>query len=264
MPSQRIAIIFLAGLFLIRYSFAQTMEFAAHDTACSDLSKTGLILLGSSVITFGLLETDQDTYNTIHGWKMRSSILKNVSPIVTEMGNGVFPLTVFGGFGAYGLIFQDQKTFETAKIGIESFALTGIACQVLKYTFSRERPSAATRKGGFWHGPLAYFSKSKDEGLASFDSFPSGHTTTAFAMATTFADAYSDGWVPYAAYATAGMVAISRIMESTHWLSDCFVGALLGHYGTKLTEKWNYGSASFSLLPEVKTSGCGVHFTVQF
>jgi len=53
-------------------------------------------------------------------------------------------------------------------------------------------------------------------------------------------------------------------MESTHWLSDCFVGALLGHYGTKLVEKLNYGSASFSLLPEVKPAGCGVHFAAQF
>lgn len=109
MPAQRIIIIFLTGLLLIRYSFAQTMEFAAHDTACSDLSKTGLILLGSSVITFGLLETDQDTYNTIYGWKMRSPILNKVSPVVTEMGNGVFPLTVFGGFGGVRLDFSRSE-----------------------------------------------------------------------------------------------------------------------------------------------------------
>ncbi len=198
------------------------------------------------------------------GGKCAAPVLKKLSPIVTEMGNGAFSLAVFGSFGAYGLVFQDQKTFEVAKIGIESYVLTGAACQVLKYTFSRERPSAATRSGGDWHGPFGYFRRSSDQGLSSFDAFPSGHTTTAFAMATTFADAYSDGWVPYAAYTTASLVAVSRVMESTHWLSDCFVGALLGHYGTKLVEKWNYGSASFSLLPEVKTTGCGVHFAVQF
>jgi hypothetical protein len=83
-------------------------------------------------------------------------------------------------------------------------------------------------------------------------------------MATTFADAYPNGYIPYAAYTTATLIAISRVMESAHWLSDCFAGALLGHYGTKLVEKVNYGSASFSLQPDIRASGYGISFAAQF
>ena len=188
-----------------------------------------------------------------------------MSPIITEGGNGTVSAVMFGGIGAYSLIFKDTKGLEIAKIGLESFLLTGIACQMLKYTFSRERPSAATESGGAWSKPFSYFSKAaKGKSIASYDSFPSGHTTTAFSWATTFADAYPDTWVPYASYSMATLVGISRIMESTHWLSDCFAGALLGHYGTNLIEYLNYGSTSIQVSPRAGTSGYGLTLTATF
>lgn len=53
-------------------------------------------------------------------------------------------------------------------------------------------------------------------------------------------------------------------MESTHWLSDCFVGALIGHYGTKLVEKLNYGSGSITLLPQADEHQYGLLLSVKF
>lgn len=182
------------------------------------------------------------------------------------MGDGLFSLGLFGGFAGYGLIFKDTKAIEVGKIGEESFLLTGLSVQILKYLCGRERPSDATRPGGFWHGPFAYFRKQNGvkRGLAAFDSFPSGHTTTAFSAATTISDFYTEPWVSYTCYSVASLVAVSRVMERTHWLSDCFVGSIIGYYGTKLVEKINYGSSGITLLPQADEHQYGLLLTVKF
>jgi hypothetical protein len=53
-------------------------------------------------------------------------------------------------------------------------------------------------------------------------------------------------------------------MERTHWLSDCFVGAIIGHYGTKLVERLNDGSSSVSLLPQADERQYGLLLSVKF
>ena len=65
-------------------------------------------------------------------------------------------------------------------------------------------------------------------------------------------------------YSLATATAISRVTESTHWMSDCFVGGILGHYGTKLVEKLNYGSGGIVLLPQVDEHQYGLLLSVKF
>ncbi|TAL76684.1 MAG: phosphatase PAP2 family protein, partial [Bacteroidetes bacterium] len=63
-----------------------------------------------------------------------------------------------------------------------------------------------------------------------FDSFPSGHTATAFSIATVFASQYNDTKaIPILSYSLASLVGISRLTEHEHWASDVFSGALLGY-----------------------------------
>lgn len=237
--------------------------FAEADSAQSVSTGTYVAgAAGATVITVVLFHYDQSIYNDLHEWKEENPTVNAVSPVITNGGNGMFSVGLFAGFAGYSLIAQDKKAFETAKIGFESFLFTGIVVQILKNVFGRERPSNATQHGGYWHGPLAYF-KHRDMSIASFDSFPSGHTTTVFSAATTIADMYTEPWVSYTAYSLASLVAISRITESAHWASDCFVGALLGHFGTKLVEHFNYGSAGFSVVPTVDHHSYGALLTVN-
>jgi membrane-associated phospholipid phosphatase len=197
---------------------------------------------------------------------MNNVIVKEVSPVITNLGDGAFSIGLFGGFVGYGLIFKDKKAFEVGKIGFESFLLTGVTVELLKQLCGRERPSAETRNGGFWYGTFAYFNKHKGggRGLASFDAFPSGHTTTAFAAATTISDFYTESWVSYTCYSLASLVGVSRVIERTHWLSDCFVGAIIGHYGTRLVEKLNYNSSGITLLPQADAHQYGLLLSVKF
>jgi membrane-associated phospholipid phosphatase len=62
-------------------------------------------------------------------------------------------------------------------------------------------------------------------------SFPSGHSISAFAVATVIAGRYGKRhrWVPYVAYGVAGVIGFSRITNQAHFPADVFLGAALGY-----------------------------------
>jgi membrane-associated phospholipid phosphatase len=245
--------------------FAQFVTPPTTDSSCSSHTWIYIGVGSAVVITAVLFHYDQQIYDDLHSWKMNNKIVNDISPVITNLGDGAFSAGLFGGFAGYGSIFKDKKAFEVGKIGIESLLLTGVSVQLFKHLCGRERPSDATRPGGFWHGPFAYFSEQRGgkRGLAAFDAFPSGHTATVVAAATTISDFYTAPWVTYTCYSLAGITAISRITESTHWISDCFVGAIIGYYGTKLVEQLNYGSSGITLLPQANEHQYGILLSIK-
>ena len=76
--------------------------------------------------------------------------------------------------------------------------------------------------------PLRYVEPKVLVPLPHDASFPSGHATNAFALASVVA-AHSDGWlIPTLAYSVASGVAASRMNDNAHWASDVVAGALIG------------------------------------
>jgi membrane-associated phospholipid phosphatase len=246
-------------------SFAQSIPLPKTDSSSTSQTWAYIGVGGAVLLTAVLFHYDQQIYDHLYSWKMSNPAVKNISPVITNLGDGTFSIGMFGGFVGYGLMFKNAKACEVGKVGLESFLLTGVTVQLFKNLCGRERPSAATRSGGFWHGPLSYAREPKGgKGISSFDAFPSGHTTTVFAAATTISDFYTESWVSYTCYSLASLTAISRITERTHWMSDCFVGALIGYFGTKVVEKWNYGSGSITILPQVDEYQYGLLCSVKF
>ncbi len=227
--------------------------------------RPALFIGGGLATTAILIRTDQTTYNVLHRWRTTSDPLGEVSPVITNLGDGRASMAIFGGFLAYSFIDKDNQAFQAGKIGLESFLVAGISTQILKHTFGRQRPSTATQNGGRWNG--AYFllnqGSGKRGGYASFDAFPSGHTATVFAAATTLAEVYHDSpWVSYASYGVATSVAISRVMERAHWLSDCFVGGLIGYFSTRLVLHFNHMDRPVVLLPTYDGTQLGLTLNV--
>ena len=107
--------------------------------------------------------------------------------------------------------------------GAAAALATGISSS-LKYTIGRNRPPVA--------GDPAQFRP-----FSGSNSFPSGHTAVAFALATSIADETDDKWSDVALYGAATLTAMSRINDDRHWASDVIIGGLIGHLSGRWVSK---------------------------
>lgn len=162
--------------------------------------------------------------------------LATVSRYVTHFG-GAYEGYTLGALAAYGFLFNNKKMQTTTLLAAQSY-ITGAAVQyVVKAVTGRQRPLAVSRNEGVgspaFRGPFADLRD--EEGDKLNGSFPSGHTTVAFAAATVFALEYKDKpWVPVFAYSAASLIGFSRITENKHWATDVLAGAALGYLSGKL------------------------------
>jgi membrane-associated phospholipid phosphatase len=76
---------------------------------------------------------------------------------------------------------------------------------------------------------------------STYNSFPSGHTTTAFVGAEMMNQEFGwrSPWYSVAGYSMATATGVLRVMNNRHWLSDVVTGAGIGILSTKFTY-WLY------------------------
>ncbi len=206
-------------------------NFVQQATSPFSLNTSQAVLLASGIIVTGaLIIADESIDNIFKPLKEKSKFIRETSPIITEFGDlcGIAGCAAFAG---YGVIANDDKVQETSLLLTQALITTGVWTRIGKISFGRERPSAAyhsQQPGGIWYGPLAQFTRGGS--VAQYDAFPSGHTSVAFAIATVFAEQYSQSnIVPPIAYGLATIIGITRMIEHTHWASDVFVGGCLGY-----------------------------------
>ena len=77
-------------------------------------------------------------------------------------------------------------------------------------------------------------------------SFPSGHTSNAFTLASV-ASAHYGKSVGIPAYGLASLIGLSRIRGNAHWLSDVVAGAALGHLVARAVVRQNGSPLSIKL-----------------
>ncbi|HYK57716.1 MAG TPA: phosphatase PAP2 family protein, partial [Flavisolibacter sp.] len=176
--------------------------------------------------------------------------LCHTSSIVTSFGDN-YGLYTLGALGAYGYVFKKEKMRTTVLLASQAYITSGVLASALKFLTVRTRPSfykpPAQAEPSFF-GP--FVTKNSYNGNRTNTSFPSGHTTSAFAIATVFAKQYRDRpWIPAVAYSTATLVGLSRITENKHWVTDVFAGAALG-YITGLQAVKNYRKHSGTQVPQ--------------
>lgn len=116
---------------------------------------------------------------------------------------------------ATGLFTDNPELRATSRDMTEAFVLASGSAFALKHVFGRTRPDATMDRSAFRSGG---------------DSFPSGHTAAAFAVAQTFADSRPEGeWTwRAAAYSLGALTAYIRVNDNMHWFSDTVAGAALG------------------------------------
>ncbi len=160
----------------------------------------------------------------------------------------------YAAVGIYltGFIFKEEKLRLTGLYAAETILLTGSITRILKYSFGRRRPY-----GGKNHMDFKLFRGKKQK----YRSFPSGHTTGAFAFATIMAMSIDNTYWKIGWYGGATMVGFARIYQNVHWLSDTFLAGVISYnvasYVMNFEKK---SSTSFSIYPSPKGIVASFHF----
>jgi membrane-associated phospholipid phosphatase len=107
-------------------------------------------------------------------------------------------------------------------------AFSSLITEVLKYCVGRGRPFVGGEANAFHFSHFA--------GNPAYYSFPSGHATTAFALAMAVSAVWPQARVAMAIYAL--IIAVSRLVLLAHHPSDVVAGAMVGIVGTVFVRYW--------------------------
>jgi len=152
-------------------------------------------------------------------------------------GQGL-PNALYAGGMIVASYFGTDLSGPRAQMMIMTTAEAVLITTVLKYTIRQERPDSTQR-----------------------NSFPSGHSTSAFAFASVVGAEHGWRWgVP--AYLLAGFAGWSRINDNKHYLHDVLAGATVG-ISTGLgiyyaRERRAAGGADYRILPLPIDDGGGL------
>lgn len=133
---------------------------------------------------------------------------------ITLIGDGFFSIAL-----CVSLFFIKRKRL--ALMVFVSFATSGIIAQILKYFISEARPALLLQKSNY-----PYFIENVT--LHNFHSFPSGHSTSAFALFAILAFAVEKKSYSILFLVMAALVGYSRIYLGQHFIADVGVGSFIG------------------------------------
>jgi membrane-associated phospholipid phosphatase len=146
------------------------------------------------------------------------------------------PLTL--GLFAAGRVAHDGTFRAFSYDATQALIVNGVYTEIFKKSVSRTRPDASDSL-----------------------SFPSGHASSAFALATVAQKHY--GWkIGVPSYLAASAIGFSRIERNKHYLSDVLAGATLGVIAGRTVARVNGEPVgrqrNFSLAPMTDAQGTGV------
>ena len=130
------------------------------------------------------------------------------------------------GMAVTGLLTKDKKLIRNACVTAIASALNAGITNALKYSFNRDRPYVT-------------YPDINKKAKGGSPSFPSGHSSSAFATATSVSLFYPKWYIIVPSYLYAGTVAYSRMDLGVHYPSDVLAGAVIGSGCAYITWKVN-------------------------
>ena len=133
---------------------------------------------------------------------------------ISDVGSAYSLAAVAGTFYLIGRAKHNDRARETGLLSAEAMIDSLIVEGALKGITRRGRPLDGVERSEFFDGG---------------SSFPSGHATQTWAVATVIANEYNDRpAVQIAAYGVATAVSVARFTGHKHYLSDIVAGSALG------------------------------------
>lgn len=161
-----------------------------------------------TLLTIGLVFFEDTVSDPFQEKQVRNDTLGAASPWGDWMGQ-LIPNFLYVSGMSIASQFGDTKAWPRAVGMFKATTYSAMVTTALKYTIREPRPNDIQEK----------------------NSFPSGHTTSAFAFSGYVAAEHGWGWGS-AALLLSSFTAYSRINDNRHFLHDVFAGATIG---------WGYG-----------------------
>jgi membrane-associated phospholipid phosphatase len=238
----RTVVVVLAALAVPASIHAQThgttaVPVAPVETGMKPAQKA--LLVGSLLIAANML--DDEVRSGAQSWRNPTS--NSLARIGNTFGTGqlVFPALI--GAWVAGSAFGSDGVRRASGHAIVAATAAGLTATALKWTVGRLRPSSGFDSDHFHHFQF------KDS------SFPSGHTSIAFGVASSLSRDIKGRWDDVALYGAASLTGLARMNDNKHWFSDVVGGAVVGI----LAGKWaTRGNRSIAASPS------GVTLSLEF
>ncbi|MBI4373328.1 MAG: phosphatase PAP2 family protein [Deltaproteobacteria bacterium] len=224
--------------FAEKWLFETLPQHLAHDvkeTFWNPWHLTGLA--AGAGATLGIHAADDEIQQKFHP----SDPMGGAKDVFNIMGNGL----LLGGAVLTGTIVSKlidaPKATRTAGTMLESLGITYTLTYALKFSVQRQRPDGSNSL-----------------------SFPSGHASGTFALAT-ITEVFYGPLFGVPAYALAGTIALARIDSNKHFVSDTMAGAVLGTLVGLGTAKFHKAEKSdLFVVPTMLESGAGISLVKMF
>lgn len=228
----------------IQYVVTEPSRWQAREW--NNFGYTGLAVIGTALVI------DAPLRDAMRRQPRDNNFMLNIERFGAE-----YSLAVVGGFYLAGSLADNDKAISVAQDGLTaSIIASGLITPAIKIATGRSRPYEDAGTNDF-HGLGARNRNS---------SFPSGHTTEAFALASVISAHYEETWIRYSVYAMASLVGVARAYHDAHFASDVLAGALIGNWVglTVVAHNQKQRCNTVAILPEISHDLTGLRLTGGF
>jgi membrane-associated phospholipid phosphatase len=195
-----------------------------------------LILLSAGIVCCSLSKAECFfALNTYH-----SPFLNLFFSLLTNLGDGLLCILL----GILLLILKKRKKAITLLL---AYAYSSLLAQTVKRLFDQPRPRLYLEQ---MHQDYTNFVSGIN--LHDHHSFPSGHTTSAFALATVLVLVHKKLKISIPCLMLATAIGYSRIYLAQHFLLDVLFGAMIGLFGALLAFNQVYVQKLFRPVKAIK------------
>lgn len=189
-------------------SLASAVKSVSEETICPLTTNAKYVLYTGLAVTAGLTLYRSEIVKPFQAKQIRNAPLGDSSVYGDILGQLVPNILYAGGMGI-AAYYGNELAGERSMGMVKATSYAALTTTLLKYSIRSPRPYNDNIR----------------------NSFPSGHTTTAFAFSGYVAKEHGWGWgAP--ALLMSSFVGFSRINDNRHWLNDVVAGATIG---------WVYG-----------------------
>ncbi|QXE92865.1 phosphatase PAP2 family protein [Geomonas subterranea] len=181
---------------------------------------------------------DEDIRNEFAG--SHHGVMRGITDAGNTVSNPLLHLGVAAAFYGTGAVTDQVKVMQLGEEMGEALLLADGATFVLKGAIGRGRPYQTGSNSSY--RPFQF----KD----GYDSLPSMHTASSFALAHVVAAKTESIYGKAACYAAASLAGFSRVYQTKHWASDVILGAAIGELaGAAVTRYRSAPAGSVTVAP---------------